>query len=37
VVDEKDLGTSIGMQLAGERRRLGPLSEYLDRGPRRAR
>jgi GTP-binding protein HflX len=34
VVEEQDLGNSIGMKLAGERRRLGPLAGYLDREPR---
>jgi hypothetical protein len=34
IVEEKDFGTSLGMQLAGERKRLGALSEYLDRQPR---
>jgi hypothetical protein len=34
VVEEKDLGNSLGMTLAGEGRRLGPLSGYLDREPR---
>ncbi|MDQ5871904.1 MAG: hypothetical protein M3547_06810, partial [Acidobacteriota bacterium] len=34
VVEEEDLGNAIGMKLAGERRRLGPLSDYLDREPR---
>ncbi len=34
VVEEQDLGNSIEMKLAGERRRLGPLFDYLDRGPR---
>ena len=32
VVEEQDLGDSLGMKLAGERRRPGDLSEYLDRG-----
>ena len=34
IVEERDLGTSLGMQLAGERKRLGALTEYLDRQPR---